>query len=138
MSDSAANAIVFACNWDGLSSVEAAGQARLSYPASVRVVRINCLSRLNHGMILKAFELGARGVLLIGCEPGRCRFDSDAALVARELEKAKGALRLLGMREERLVMGRVPPGDGAGFVQQVTAFVAVLDKMQSASSAWLR
>ena len=52
-----AKVVVFACNWDGLSCVEAAAQEDLCYPASVKVIRISCLSRLHLGLILKAFEL---------------------------------------------------------------------------------
>jgi len=103
MSKSAADVVVFTCNWDGLSCVEAAAQTGLCYPASARVVRVSCLSRINQGLILKAFELGADGVLLLGCEPGNCHFDIDAGLVAQEYEKTRRVLRLLGMGEERLV-----------------------------------
>ena len=65
----AANVVVFTCNWDGLSCVESAAQAGLSYAASVRAVRVTCLSRVHMGLMLKAFELGAEGVMLLGCEP---------------------------------------------------------------------
>lgn len=132
MSKSEANVVVFACNWDGLSSVEAVAQAGLSYPASVKVVRVSCLSRLHQGLILKAFELGADGVMLLGCEPGKCQFDIDTALIMQECEKARKLMGLLGLREEKLVLAHVPRGDGSHFVGRVTSFIAEIGQMRSA------
>jgi len=119
-----ADIVVFACNWDGLSCIEAAAQARLRYPASVRVVRVSCLSRVHLGLMLKAFELGADGVMLLGCEPGRCHYGSHSQCVAEEYGKAQGVLRLMGMSPERLVLALMPCGDGPGFVAQVNSLVS--------------
>ncbi len=134
MSNSEANIVVFACNWGGLSSVEAAAQARLSYPASVKVVRVSCLSRLHQGLMLKAFELGADGVMLLGCEPGKCQFDTDTGLITQEYDKARNLMRLLGLREERLQLAYVPRGDGSDFVGRVTSFVTEIEHMKPAVS----
>jgi coenzyme F420-reducing hydrogenase delta subunit len=132
MSKSEANIVVFACNWDGLSSIEAAAQARLSYPASVKVIRVSCLSRLHQGLVLKAFELGADGVMLLGCEPGKCQFDTDGGLIAQECDRARKLMGLLGLREERLVLAHVPRGDGSDFVGRVTRFIAEIGQMRPA------
>lgn len=131
MSMPGAKVVVFACNWDGLSCVEAAAQRGLSYPSSVRVVRLTCLSRLHHGLILKAFEVGAEGVMLLGCEPERCQFGMDAALVEEECDRARAILRLLGLRDDRLVLARVTRGDAAGFVDRLTSLVASIQQMDS-------
>jgi len=135
MNRSAVRLVVFACNWDGLSCIEAAAQAGLSYPVSVRVVRVSCLSRVHQGLMLKAFELGADGVMLLGCEPGNCQFDIDAGLIEQEYEKARRVLRLLGLGEERLVLYHMPRGDGSGFVGLVTGFIGEIEQMQPAVPA---
>jgi len=135
MNKSAVRLVVFACNWDGLSCIEAAAQAGLVYPASVRVVRVSCLSRVHQGLMLKAFELGADGVMLLGCEPGNCQFDIDAGLIEQEYEKARRVLRLLGLGEERLVLCHIPRGDGSGFVGRVTGFIKKVERMQPAVPA---
>jgi len=135
MNRSEVRLVVFACNWDGLSCIEAAAQAGLSYPVSVRVVRVSCLSRVHQGLMLKAFELGADGVMLLGCEPGNCQFDIDAGLIEQEYEKARRVLRLLGLGEERLVLYHMPRGDGSGFVGRVTGFIGEIEQMQPAVPA---
>ena len=114
-----ARILVFACNWDGLSCVEAAAREGLCYPASVKVVRVSCLSRVHLGLILKAFELGADGVMLLGCQPDECHYDVDSKCVSGQYEKALGVLGLMGLGSERLALVHLPRGDGAGFVEQV-------------------
>ena len=134
MNNAIRNVVVFTCNWDGLSCVEAAAQKGLSYPASVKVVRVSCLSRVHSGLILKAFELGANGVMLLGCSPGNCHFEIDARLIEREYDKTRNILGLLGLREERLALIRLPGDDGAGFVKQVTDFIARIEQAEPATS----
>jgi coenzyme F420-reducing hydrogenase delta subunit len=128
MSRDNADIVVFACNWDGLSCVEAAAQSRLSYPASVKVVKVNCLSRVHSGLILKAFELGADGVMLLGCESENCYFGKDERFSVKEYEKTRGILGLLGLGVDRLRLTWLPRGDGKGFVKQVENFITEVEQ----------
>jgi len=132
MNKTAPNIIIFTCNWDGLSSIEAASQAGYCYPSSVKMVRVSCLSRIHRGLIIKAFELGADGVMLLGCEPGNCHFETDAGLIEQEYENARSLLKLLGLREERLILAHIPQGDGYGFMTQLTCFITELEQMRPA------
>jgi coenzyme F420-reducing hydrogenase delta subunit len=134
MNNPGANIVVFACNWDGLSCIEAAAQKGLSYPASVKVVRVSCLSRVHSGLILKAFELGANGVMLLGCNSGGCHFEIDSGLIEREYGKTRNILGLLGLQEKRLALIRLPGGDGAGFVKQVHDFIAGIQQTEPVTS----
>lgn len=114
--------VVFACNWDGLSCVEAAGQSRRSYPASTKLVKVSCLSRVHSGLILKAFELGADGVMLLGCHPENCYYEKNENFITKEYEKALSLLSLLGLETNRLRLVRLPRGEGSAFVSQVENF----------------
>jgi coenzyme F420-reducing hydrogenase delta subunit len=134
MNNSGTNIVVFSCNWDGLSCIEAAAQKGLSYPASVKVVRVSCLSRVHSGLILKAFELGTNGVMLLGCNPGGCHFEIDSGLIEREYEKTRNILGLLGLQEKRLALIRLPAGDGPGFVKQVNDFIAGIEQTEPVTS----
>lgn len=122
--NSKAKVVVFACNWDGLSCVEAAALNGLCYPASVKVVRVSCLSRVHLGLILKAFELGADGVMLLGCDTGECHYDVDSRGIVQEYKKAQDVLSLIGVSPERLVLTRIPRGDGHGFVDRVNNLIS--------------
>jgi F420-non-reducing hydrogenase iron-sulfur subunit len=114
--------VVFACNWDGLSCIETAANQRLTFPAAVKVVRVSCLSRVHTGLMLKALELGANGVMLLGCDAKGCHFGVDEELIDKNYETAQSLMRLLGIGQERLRLTRLPHGDGEGFVSRVEEF----------------
>ena len=58
--------ITFACNWCAYSAADLAGVSRLQYPPHMRIIRVLCSGRVNPNFILKAFQMGADGVLVAG------------------------------------------------------------------------
>ena len=58
--------IAFACNWFAYSAADLAGVSRFQYPPNMRIIRVMCSGRINPGFILKAFQMGADGVLVSG------------------------------------------------------------------------
>jgi coenzyme F420-reducing hydrogenase delta subunit len=114
--------IVFTCNWNAYSALETAGSKRLAYPANVRPIRVMCLGRLHPGLILKAFELGADGVLLLGCPPGECHYEFGNQRAEELFEETQAIAHLLGIEDERLVLDYVGAGEGEAFVRKVTEF----------------
>ncbi len=134
MTNPVKNIIVFTCNWDGLSCVETATHKGLRYPSTVKIVRVSCLTRVHSGLMLKAFELGADGVMLLGCKEGDCHYEKDAGFVEREYQKTRNILELLGFRQEQLSLVRMSRGDGEGFVKEVSNFVSGIEKAQPSLS----
>ncbi len=115
--------LVMACEWSGYSAAEIAGKQGLAYPASTRIIRLNCTGRLQPGLILKALEMGAAGVMVLGCAPGVCHYEQGNERCAVAFEQADGLARLLAL-DDRLGLEWVPPDDGVRFVQVVNEFVA--------------
>ena len=122
--------VVFTCNWGAYAGVEQAGLERLAYPSSVRLIRLMCLGRLHPGLILRAFDLGAAGVLVLGCPPGECHYGVRSEQVEELFQQARGLAHLLGLDEKRLQLDWVGPGDGAAFVQKVEAFVRRIESVE--------
>jgi coenzyme F420-reducing hydrogenase delta subunit len=58
--------VAFVCNWCAYAGADLAGVSRLQYPTNVRLIRLLCTGRINHGFLLKAFVAGADGVLVSG------------------------------------------------------------------------
>jgi coenzyme F420-reducing hydrogenase delta subunit len=81
------------------------------------------LSRVNAGLILKAFELGADGVMLLGCEPGNCHFSSDNECINKEYDKSQEIMKMLGIREGKLKLIQLPAFDGQKFIEEVNEFL---------------
>ena len=116
--------IVYTCNWNAYSGLETAGFQGLSYPANVHPIRVMCLGRLHPGLILKAFELGAAGVLMLGCPPGECHYNFGNRRAEEIYQETLELAHLLGIRKERIKLDWVAAGEGQHFVTQVRQFVA--------------
>ena len=114
--------LIFACEWSGFSAAEIAGAHQLSYPACTRIIRINCTGRLQPGLLLKALEMGAAGVLVLGCAPRVCHYEQGNEHAALAFGQANALARLIGL-DKRLAMKWIPPDDGEMFVQVIEEFV---------------
>ena len=113
----------FVCNWGAYSGVEMAGVDKREYPASIKLVKVMCLGRLHLGLILKAFELGADGVMLLGCPAENCYYESGMERTKELFTQARKMLNLLGIDQKRLALVEVPLGRGDLLVKQVSTFV---------------
>lgn len=100
-----------------------AGIERIEYPASVKLIRLTCLGRLHLGLILKAFELGADGVILLGCPAGDCHYESGMGRAKELFAQAGKTLHLLGIDPKRLDLAEVPLGRGDMLARRLSAFV---------------
>jgi coenzyme F420-reducing hydrogenase delta subunit len=115
--------VVFSCNWDGLSSIETAAQKRLTFPSSVKIIRVSCLSRVHTGLMLRAFEYGASGVMLLGCDTFSCHFGIEQDLITQNYNTARDIMSVLGLKQNKLELVRLPHGDALGFIKRVNDFV---------------
>ncbi len=111
------------CNWGGYSALEAAGTDKTAYAPNVRLIRLMCLGRVHVGLILKAFELGADGVMLLGCASGNCRYEFGIESARESVAEAKKILNLLGMGSKRVHLIEAPPGAGDFAVRRMSTFV---------------
>jgi len=118
--------MVFACNWGGHSGAEAAGMEHLALPAGVRVVRLPCLGRLSPGLILRTLEMGAAGVLLLGCPEDSCAYDFGRNLADEAFTQAQALARMVGVNPERLGLIGLALGDGEAFAREVRNFAKVV------------
>ena len=118
--------LVFTCNWNAYNGLESAGLHYQTYSAAIHPLKVMCLGRLNPGIILKAFEHGAAGVLLLGCPPGECHYDFGNRRAEEMFAVTSDLIHLLGYSNKRLQMDRVTTGDGETWVEKVQSFVAGL------------
>jgi heterodisulfide reductase subunit A-like polyferredoxin/coenzyme F420-reducing hydrogenase delta subunit len=114
-------ALLFACEWSGYSAAEIAGARGLEYPANTRVIRVNCTGGLQSGLLLKAIEMGAAGVMVLGCPPGVCHYEQGNERAAAAFEQSSALGNLMGLGN-RIALKWIPPDDGAAFVDAVKDF----------------
>lgn len=115
--------LIFACEWSGYAAAELAGAQKLTYPPNVRMIRLDCTGRLQPGLILQAFEMGAAGVLVLGCAPRLCHYERGNERAAAAYERVEALTGLLGLPPIRLQLAWTPPDDGPAFAELVTGFV---------------
>jgi coenzyme F420-reducing hydrogenase delta subunit len=116
--------VAFVCNWEGYRGLETAAQKGLTIPSAVKIVRVSCLSRVPSGLLLQVFEMGAAGVILIGCADHHCHYGTDKNWVEQNLNKVRAIMELLGLQRERLGLWRLDSTDGAELVAKLHEFVA--------------
>lgn len=121
--------VSFLCNWCGYAAADLAGTMRLKYPVNVKIVRVMCTGRIDPMHILKAFEYGADGVLIIGCHPGDCHYLTGNYKTERKVLMLKSLLKDLGLNDERLEFNYASAGEGERFAKIVTDFVDRIIKL---------
>lgn len=114
--------VIFTCNWEAYRGLDEMGRARQGSAADVRIIRLPCLARLHPGLILKAFQVGADGVLVLGCPPDRCHFGVGGDSATRMFEQSQSLAHLLGLAPWRLALDSVPDGRGDACAERIRAF----------------
>jgi F420-non-reducing hydrogenase iron-sulfur subunit len=90
--------IAFCCNWCSYAGADLAGVSRMQYPTNVRIIRLMCSGRVEPNFIFKALELGADGVLVMGCHPGDCHYISGNLEAQKNVAKTVKVLDTLRVR----------------------------------------
>lgn len=119
----------FLCNWCSYAGADKAGASQTSYSPNVRIVRIMCTGRMDPQFVLKAFDMGADGVLILGCHPGDCHYKEQNF---RMIQRHRLFLRLLserGIDKDRCRLDFVSAAEGEKFVRVVDETVETIRKL---------
>jgi F420-non-reducing hydrogenase iron-sulfur subunit len=115
--------VVFTCNWNAHQSLQAAGTQRLALPAGVRALNVDCLGQIGPSLVLKAFEKGADGVMLVGCLPEECHYEFGSRRAAEMFEETRQLARILGFGDEQLEFCQLGAGQAEVLIGKVRDFV---------------
>ncbi len=111
--------IAFLCNWCSYAGADLAGTSRIQYAPNVRVIRVMCSGRVAPVFILKALQLGADGVLVLGCHPGDCHYVEGNYKTLRRMALLRKTLSQLGIEDERVHLDWVSASEGVRFASIV-------------------
>jgi F420-non-reducing hydrogenase iron-sulfur subunit len=111
-----------ACNWCTYTGADLAGTTRIKYPQNVRTVRVMCSSRINPSFVIRAFQLGADGVLVGGCHPGDCHYGTGNLYARRKLAITKQILEFAGMDPKRFRVEWISASEGNKYAEVVEEF----------------
>jgi len=123
MSDFEPNIVAFLCNWCAYAGADLAGTSRLIYPANVKPIRVMCSGRVDPVFVLEALKKGADGVLIAGCHPGDCHYQSGNYKANRRVILLKELLQQLNIDSRRVRFEYVSASEGQKFANVVKEFV---------------
>jgi F420-non-reducing hydrogenase iron-sulfur subunit len=121
--------LAFCCNWCSYAGADLAGTSRVQYVPNVRVIRVMCSGRVAPTFIIKAFEQGIDGVMVLGCHPGDCHYIEGNYKAARRMPLLKKMLSQLGIEEGRVRLDWVSAAEGARFASIVNGMTDMIKEL---------
>jgi F420-non-reducing hydrogenase iron-sulfur subunit len=121
--------VAFMCNWCSYTASDLAGTARIKYSPYARIIRVMCSGRVDPAFVLKAFALGADGVMIAGCHPGDCHYIEQNYKTIRRHTMLKWFLEQMGIEPDRLRLVWASAAEGQHLAESVDRFVDDLRKL---------
>ncbi len=122
--------VAFACAEGGYSTLKAAGMNQMKYPPIVPIL-VPCLGSVSEIHILRAMDVGADGVVLLGCGADKCMYEKGFAQGSKSASFSKKVLGAFGIGQERVRMLSTDGTNPDKFVKQINEFsekVGALEK----------
>ncbi|RJQ76085.1 MAG: hydrogenase iron-sulfur subunit [Desulfobacteraceae bacterium] len=121
--------ILFLCNWGPHVAYQTLQDRRADIPPEIRMVRIPCSGRITKALLFKPFEMGADGVLLLGCQSGACRYGTGTASAEQNTEDTRRIIELIGLGQDRMQLGSFLPDEPDELLAFLHAFTARIRQM---------
>ena len=111
------------------ATTDTAGSSRLSYSPRIRVIRTMCSGRVSTAHVLRAFKLGADGVLVSGCHFGDCHYIFGNHRAVEQFEVTRRLLHTLGLEDARIRLEWVSAAEGPRWASLIDEFVAQIEAL---------
>lgn len=121
--------VAFLCNWCSYTASDLAGTARVKYSPCARIIRVMCSGRVDPAFVLKAFALGADGVLIAGCHPGDCHYIEQNYKTIRRQVMLRYFLERMGIEPDRLRLVWASAAEGQYLAESIDRFVEDVQKL---------
>jgi F420-non-reducing hydrogenase iron-sulfur subunit len=82
-----------------------------------------CSGRVDPEFVIKAFQSGADGVMILGCHPGDCHYKEGNYKALRRFHLLKRMLSQFGIDERRLRLDWVSASEADKFVETINDMV---------------
>jgi coenzyme F420-reducing hydrogenase delta subunit len=109
----------FLCKWCSYAGADLAGTSRIKYPASIRIVKLPCSGRVDPVFVIKALRMGYDAVLISGCHPGDCHYQTGNYRFRRRIALTFEFLSYMGIERKRMWAHWVSASEGGKFADIV-------------------
>jgi F420-non-reducing hydrogenase iron-sulfur subunit len=110
---------IFCCHYTSQQAIAegAGGLKEDGFPENATINRVTCGGKLQVSALLKAFEDGADGVVVVACPEDECHNVMGSQRAARRARAVRKALEELGVEGERIEMYHLERGFHPEFVE---------------------
>ncbi len=121
--------IGFMCNWCSYRAADLAGTARIKYAPNVRIIRVMCSGRIDPTFVMKAFAMGADGVMMAGCHPGECHYIEQNYKAMRRYHMLKHTLEAMGLESDRVRLVWASAAEGQQLAEHIEKLVGDVKRL---------
>jgi len=129
MNDFEPKIVAFCCNFCAFAAADLAGEMRVQYSPSVRIIRLPCTGKVDALVLMKAFEDGADGVFVAGCMEGECHFIEGNLRAKKKVTYVKKLLAEVQIEPERIEMFNLSSAMGGRFAEIVDEMTERIKKL---------
>ena len=122
--------IVFCCNWCSYVAADLAGNARMSYPESVRIIRVMCSGMVHPEFVIESLKMGAGAVMILGCRLKECHYINGNYKALARAELIIELIEDLGYEKERFGLHWFSSCEPDKFVAAVTEMDERIKKLR--------
>jgi len=102
---------------------------RLQYPSNVKIISVPCTGKVDVIHLLRAIQMGADGVYVVGCLEGTCHYNEGNFRARERVEHVGTLLEEIGMEGDRVRMYNLSSGEGptfAAYAKEMTEHILSL------------
>ena len=111
--------VAFCCEHSAYHAADLAGKLGLHYPQNLRIIQVPCAGQVDVFHILKAFEIGAAGVMVMGCEEGACHHITGNTRAKERVRYCNTLLQEVSADSRPVAMFNLSPNAPRKFVEAV-------------------
>ena len=120
------HAVAFVCSWSYNPDAEG-----FVLPKNAHVIPVKCTGRVDPLLVLRAFLLGADGVLIIGCKEEDCHYVFGSPVARQRAKQMKEWLEAVGIDPQRLLLEASSVGNEHHLDGVFKNFAAMLENIGS-------
>ena len=121
--------VVFSCNWCFCAGSDPAEMLGLAPNSNTKLVRTMCSGRVEPSFIMEAFANGADGVMVTGCHPGDCHYNSGNYKTLRRMTLLQNMIKQMGIEPGRFKLQWIATEEKGKFKQSVSDFAKGIAKL---------